>query len=43
MLRFNVSSLGNDVREFYSGLSKAERRKSIRDLNFYKRRKRWTF
>jgi branched-chain amino acid transport system ATP-binding protein len=32
-----------DVREFYLGLSKAGRRKSFRDIKFYKRRKRWMF
>ncbi|HXJ81360.1 MAG TPA: ABC transporter ATP-binding protein [Candidatus Methylomirabilis sp.] len=32
-----------DVREFYLGLSEAGRRKSFRDLKFYKRRKRWAF
>jgi branched-chain amino acid transport system ATP-binding protein len=33
----------DDVREFYLGLSEAGRRKSFRDLKFYKRRKRWVF
>jgi branched-chain amino acid transport system ATP-binding protein len=33
----------DDVREFYLGLSEAGRRKSFRDLKFYKRRKRWAF
>jgi branched-chain amino acid transport system ATP-binding protein len=38
------SLLGNDdVREFYLGLSEAGRRKSFRDIKFYKRRKRWVF
>jgi branched-chain amino acid transport system ATP-binding protein len=32
-----------DVREFYLGLSEAGRRKSFRDVKFYKRRKRWVF
>jgi branched-chain amino acid transport system ATP-binding protein len=32
-----------DVREFYLGLSEAGRRKSFRDIKFYKRRKRWVF
>ena len=32
-----------DVREFYLGLSEAGRRKSFKDLKFYKRRKRWAF
>jgi branched-chain amino acid transport system ATP-binding protein len=32
-----------DVREFYLGLSEAGRRKSFRDIKFYKRRKRWMF
>jgi branched-chain amino acid transport system ATP-binding protein len=32
-----------DVREFYLGLSTAGRRKSFRELKFYKRRKRWAF
>ena len=32
-----------DVREFYLGLSAAGRRKSFKDLKFYKRRKRWVF
>jgi branched-chain amino acid transport system ATP-binding protein len=32
-----------DVREFYLGLSEAGRRKSFKDLKFYKRRKRWVF
>jgi branched-chain amino acid transport system ATP-binding protein len=32
-----------DVREFYLGLSQAGRRKSLRELKFYKRRKRWVF
>src|SRR5439155_16463260 len=30
-----------DVREFYLGLSEAGRRKSFKDVKFYKRRKRW--
>ena len=33
----------DDVREFYLGLSEAGRRKSFRDVKFYKRRKRWMF
>jgi branched-chain amino acid transport system ATP-binding protein len=33
----------NDVREFYLGLSEAGRRKSFREMKFYKRRKRWAF
>ncbi len=33
----------DDVREFYLGLSEAGRRKSLRDIKFYKRRKRWVF
>jgi branched-chain amino acid transport system ATP-binding protein len=33
----------DDVREFYLGLSEAGRRKSFKDLKFYKRRKRWAF
>jgi branched-chain amino acid transport system ATP-binding protein len=33
----------DDVREFYLGLSAAGRRKSFRELKFYKRRKRWMF
>ena len=32
-----------DVREFYLGLSEAGRRKSFKDIKFYKRRKRWMF
>jgi len=32
-----------DVREFYLGLSAAGRRKSFREVKFYKRRKRWAF
>jgi branched-chain amino acid transport system ATP-binding protein len=32
-----------DVREFYLGLSEAGRRKSFKDVKFYKRRKRWAF
>jgi branched-chain amino acid transport system ATP-binding protein len=32
-----------DVREFYLGLSEAGRRKSFREIKFYKRRKRWVF
>jgi branched-chain amino acid transport system ATP-binding protein len=32
-----------DVREFYLGLSEAGRRKSYRDIKFYRRRKRWVF
>ena len=31
------------ARELYSGLSEAGRRKSIRDIKLYKRRKRWAF
>jgi branched-chain amino acid transport system ATP-binding protein len=35
---------GNDeVREFYLGLSKAGRRRSFKELKFYKRRKRSVF
>ena len=33
----------DDVREFYLGLSAAGRRKSFREVKFYKRRKRWAF
>jgi branched-chain amino acid transport system ATP-binding protein len=33
----------DDVREFYLGLSEAGRRKSFKDIKFYKRRKRWMF
>ena len=33
----------DDVREFYLGLSEAGRRKSFKDIKFYKRRKRWVF
>ena len=33
----------DDVREFYLGLSEAGRRKSFKELKFYKRRKRWVF
>ncbi len=33
----------DDVREFYLGLSEGGRRKSFRDIKFYKRRKRWVF
>ncbi len=33
----------NDVREFYLGLGEAGRRKSFREIKFYKRRKRWVF
>jgi len=33
----------DDVREFYLGLSEVGRRKSFRDIKFYKRRKRWVF
>ena len=33
----------DDVREFYMGLSEAGRRKSFRNVKFYKRRKRWVF
>jgi branched-chain amino acid transport system ATP-binding protein len=33
----------DDVREFYLGLSEAGRRKSFKDVKFYKRRKRWVF
>jgi branched-chain amino acid transport system ATP-binding protein len=32
-----------DVREFYLGLSEVGRRKSFKELKFYKRRKRWVF
>jgi branched-chain amino acid transport system ATP-binding protein len=32
-----------DVREFYLGLSEAGRRKSFKEIKFYKRRKRWAF
>ena len=32
-----------DVREVYLGLSEVGRRKSFKDLKFYKRRKRWAF
>jgi branched-chain amino acid transport system ATP-binding protein len=32
-----------DVREFYLGLSEVGRRKSFREIKFYKRRKRWAF
>jgi branched-chain amino acid transport system ATP-binding protein len=32
-----------DVREFYLGLSEAGRRKTFKDIKFYKRRKRWVF
>ena len=32
-----------DVREFYLGLSEAGRRKSFKEIKFYKRRKRWVF
>jgi branched-chain amino acid transport system ATP-binding protein len=32
-----------DVREFYLGLSEAGRRKSFKNIKFYKRRKRWVF
>ena len=32
-----------EVREFYLGLSEAGRRRSYRDIKFYKRRKRWAF
>ncbi len=32
-----------DVREFYLGLGEAGRRKSFREIKFYKRRKRWVF
>src|SRR5919109_4961295 len=32
-----------DVREFYLGLSEAGRRKSFKEVKFYKRRKRWAF
>jgi hypothetical protein len=31
------------VREFYLGPSAAGRRKSFKDVKFYKRRKRWAF
>ena len=33
----------DDVREFYLGLGQAGRRKSFREIKFYKRRKRWVF
>jgi branched-chain amino acid transport system ATP-binding protein len=33
----------DDVREFYLGLSEAGRRKSFREVKFYRRRKRWVF
>ena len=33
----------DDVREFYLGLSAAGRRKSFKEVKFYKRRKRWAF
>ena len=33
----------SDVREFYLGLSEAGRRKSFKEVKFYKRRKRWAF
>jgi branched-chain amino acid transport system ATP-binding protein len=33
----------DDVREFYLGLSEAGRRKSFKNVKFYKRRKRWAF
>jgi len=33
----------DDVLEFYLGLSEAGRRKSFKDVKFYKRRKRWAF
>jgi branched-chain amino acid transport system ATP-binding protein len=33
----------DDVREFYLGLGEAGRRKSFKDMKFYKRRKRWAF
>jgi branched-chain amino acid transport system ATP-binding protein len=33
----------DDVREFYLGLGEAGRRKSFKELKFYKRRKRWAF
>jgi branched-chain amino acid transport system ATP-binding protein len=33
----------DDVREFYLGLSEAGRRKSFKEMKFYKRRKRWAF
>ena len=33
----------DDVREFYLGLSEAGRRRSFRDVKFYRRRKRWVF
>jgi branched-chain amino acid transport system ATP-binding protein len=33
----------DDVREFYLGLGEGGRRKSFRDVKFYKRRKRWVF
>jgi branched-chain amino acid transport system ATP-binding protein len=39
-----VKLRGNDdVREFYLGLSEAGRRKSYKEMKFYKRRKRWAF
>jgi len=33
----------DDVREFYLGLSEAGRRRSFKDIKFYKRRKRWVY
>ncbi len=33
----------DDVREFYLGLSQGGRRKSFKEIKFYKRRKRWVF
>src|SRR5262245_47540839 len=33
----------DDVREFYLGLGEGGRRKSFKDIKFYKRRKRWAF
>ena len=33
----------DDVREFYLGLGEAGRRKSFKEMKFYKRRKRWVF
>jgi branched-chain amino acid transport system ATP-binding protein len=33
----------DDVREFYLGLGEAGRRKSFKEIKFYKRRKRWMF
>jgi branched-chain amino acid transport system ATP-binding protein len=33
----------DDVREFYLGLGEGGRRKSFKEIKFYKRRKRWMF